>query len=221
VGWPRLLGGSNADIIHLACSGAVINHITNTSQWNESPQLTALRRHAAVGPIDLVTVTIGGNDLGFKDVLKSCWSQPTCLGNLSAKMADADAVANRIRQLLPKLRSAAGGSEVVLVGYPRLFPTDHAAKANCWWLTSTERARMNQLTGYVDAAWRVAASRAGVRYISTLEALKGHELCTKDSWMVPIAASGTNWLTNQEQAHPNSRGQAAIRDVVSAGLSAP
>jgi lysophospholipase L1-like esterase len=60
-GYPGVL------TVHLACSGAVTGNLTTTGQYGEPPQISAIPKHAR-----LVTVTIGGNDAGFGDVLTHC-----------------------------------------------------------------------------------------------------------------------------------------------------
>lgn len=48
----------------VACSGATISDVLYSGQWNEPPQIEALSADTAV-----VTLTIGGNDVGFGDYL--------------------------------------------------------------------------------------------------------------------------------------------------------
>ena len=55
-----------------ACSGAVTSDITSTFHDTEPPQLTQPGTDSSA---DLVTMTIGGNDAGFADVLQACIAQ--------------------------------------------------------------------------------------------------------------------------------------------------
>jgi lysophospholipase L1-like esterase len=133
--WPRVLANAVPyDILHLACSGAVINNLT-TGQYVERPQLDRLADLAETKHIDLVTVTIGGNDIGFVDLLTSCRFNPDCLAKLPSAMTKVDQTAARVLgQVLPAIEHAAPGARVVLVGYPRLFPVRAADNVNCGWL---------------------------------------------------------------------------------------
>jgi hypothetical protein len=63
-----------------------------------------------------------------------------------------------------------------------------------------------------------AAAEADVTYISTLEALKGHELCTRDSWVHPITSFDLNSQTFVYQGHPTGVGQVAMEKVVQSRL---
>ena len=51
-----------------------------------------------------------------------------------------------------------------------------------------------------------AAAAAGVSYVSTLNVLKGHELCTANSWVNSIAQVPRL----AQSGHPNAQGQAMM-----------
>lgn len=60
--------------INLACSGAVTKQVTDEGFRGEAPQVERLAKLARSKDtvIKAVTISIGGNDMGFSDVLKSC-----------------------------------------------------------------------------------------------------------------------------------------------------
>ena len=73
---------------------------------------------------DLVSISIGGNDAGFVEVITTC----TILGTAGCRDAAAEANAYIQTELPAQLdatyaaiRSAAPNSSVVVLGYPRLF----------------------------------------------------------------------------------------------------
>jgi len=60
--------------INLACSGARTADVRNRSQHGQPPQIDQLRS-IAINPaydIQLIVVSIGGNDMGFEDILADC-----------------------------------------------------------------------------------------------------------------------------------------------------
>ena len=72
-------GTTDANFTFAACSGALVwdftSRVGSVGQWNERPQLNAIA--PANGPdhsVSLVTLTVGGNDVGFPQVLKHCVS---------------------------------------------------------------------------------------------------------------------------------------------------
>jgi hypothetical protein len=54
-----------------------------------------------------------------------------------------------------------------------------------------------------------------VQYVSVLPALRRHELCTRDSWVYPIGATG-----GQLRGHPLRHGQRALAAIVRPRLDA-
>ena len=86
----------------------------------------------------------------------------------------------RLTAVYTELKNELGGARVIVVGYPRIFPTVKAH--NCAWLSDSERKDLNTVSGEIDQMIKDAASAAGVGFVSVLGVLAGHELCTADSW---------------------------------------
>jgi len=199
---------------HIACSGATSKALRR--RYNEEPpQLRQLR--LVPGHVDLVTVTIGGNDIGFARVLADCFLSDCVLDGALARAR------TRIRKQLPPvlardyrgLVAADRESTVVVVGYPRLFPTSQSRTVGCRWLSRRERITLNRLAALLDRTIARSARRAGVRYVSVLRALHRHELCTRRSWVYPIGPRG-----GQLRGHPLAPGQDAIAAIVRPRLAA-
>lgn len=212
--WPRLLGVPLFG--HLACSGATTVHM-QTGKTAQPPdnrgQLARLEALAKQTKIDRVFVGIGGNDLGFSSIIRSCVIGIGCLNDIDGVEAQKlqNMVGPRIVTVLRAARTASGGGEVVLVGYPDIAPRAGAKITNCSWLSDTEAERLRRLEELFDQEMRAAAGLAGAFYVSTRTALAGHELCTRDSWVRPVATARG---TSVEQGHPDARGQVAVGNAV-------
>jgi hypothetical protein len=128
-------------------------------------------------------------------------------------------VGTRLTTALKGIRGAVPFARIVLVGYPRLLPAQQAQNTACGWLTPRERIRANTLATYLDVALRKAAKNAGVDYVSVLDVLDKHELCTADSWVFEV--NPLLYGRDTRQGHPIYPGQAAIRDAVRPYLRAP
>lgn len=116
----------------VACSGATTANITSTGQWGEPKQLDALSDST-----DVVTLTIGGNDVGFGDVLQSCVAAPshpgwgcssntTLLSDISAKMSALNGTSTfggivAIYDVIEAIDIVTDGATVYVGGYPKLF----------------------------------------------------------------------------------------------------
>lgn len=215
--WPRLLGvevsGQIAANGHLACSGAVIDDVLKRGQHpgsiDATPQVTRLAAINSKTPVGVVSVTIGGNDLGFSRTLAACFLI-ACVRHPADEAPQIDAVATRIRQeVVPAIRQAAPEARVIVVGYPRIVPRPGTQIAGCRWLSATEILHLNQVEDYLDGQLRAAATAAGATYVSVAGALAGHELCTKEPWIFPIGLSGGNL-----RGHPLPAGQRAMAAIV-------
>lgn len=202
--WPQLLGARlRWQTVNLACSGATTAALI--SPYKGQP--AQVEQLAALDP-DVVSVTIGGNDAGFGPVIGLC-----LLDDCKEKGALA-AAQTYIATVLPgklsasykAVRAAAPGADLVVVGYPRIVPRSKDAVTGCPWLSEGERIGLNRTADLLNLVLRIQAYRAGAVFVDVGNSLRGHELCTADSWVYPLGldANVSYW------AHPTAPGQAAI-----------
>ncbi|GGO90560.1 SGNH/GDSL hydrolase family protein [Wenjunlia tyrosinilytica] len=210
-GWPRLLAQDSAKVRetrHIACSGATTWALTHKfkGETEQLKQLKDLKEEPGY-----VTMTMGGNDVGFADILEDCFTpRSNCADDGRLKQAEKDVkdVQSTVEKAYHAIKDTWKNADVVIVGYPRLFPK--AAKdEHCFFLSPNEREGLNSLAGKLDTVLAKAAAHEGVEFVSVLETMNGHELCSDDSWIYPINLSG-----GQQRAHPTLKGQEAIEKVV-------
>jgi alpha-tubulin suppressor-like RCC1 family protein/lysophospholipase L1-like esterase len=210
--WPNLLARSEKNLKLLgnfACSGATTKALSQPFK-GQLPELTQMLNTGSAP--DVVTITIGGNDIDFSTVLARCVISDCSLDGTVTFTKDFTAalLPSKLAIAYAKIRRAAPHGRVIVVGYPRLFPTTQVATINCGWLTETERIKLNEIAIELDTTIKTAARHAGFDYVSTLNALDHHELCTDVSWIFPVGSSG-----GQLRGHPLLRGQEAIAAIVS------
>lgn len=206
--WPYIVDNKIKQVKlagELACSGAKASTAFVKSYLGQKPQLEAMKN---LNP-DLVTVTIGGNDIGFGPILRYCYLYQCTNKDFDkeAKVIDtfgkvASGYYNAIKTEAPKART-------VVVGYPQLFPSKQSSTTRCGWLSSNERTRLNELGERLNKRLEAAAKGVGFEFVSTNNALNGHELCTKDSWAYPIGKAPAT-----SDGHPLAKGQNAIAALV-------
>jgi lysophospholipase L1-like esterase len=157
-----------------------------------------------------VTVQIGGNDLGFGDILTGCYITDLLCDSPLIQPADLQAAQARLtalyRQLLARIRS---DGTLVVLNYPAILPNGFT-ELPCSDLDAFELSELQA----IDAAWRAAdtmildAARAvgdaRVRVIDLYHAFDGHKIC-----------SGTRdyadaFVGLHDSFHPNIPGHAAI-----------
>ncbi len=204
--WPLLAAAAvGRKGVNLACSGAKTADVVSPfkGQPAQVDALAALRPRPGV-----VTITIGGNDAGFATVLGACVITDCVEAGAvaGAKATILTALPERLVSTYRAVDEAAPSARLVVVGYPRLFPSRQAAVTGCPWLSDRERKALNATADLLNLVIRLSAYRAGARYVDVSRTLAGHELCTKDSWVFPIGVGDvpSYW------AHPTLPGQQAI-----------
>ena len=194
---------------HLACSGDVTADIPG-----QLAQLSAL----GVQP-DLATVTIGGNDAGFSAVLKACFAYTAIQCNNAISGARTKINSLNLRDVYTSIKKRVSNGRLVVVGYPRLFDTSTAAyTVHCSWAKLGTLGKMNDLVVAMENRAGSEARAAGVEYVSTMNVLKGHELCTGKSWVRSITILSGKY--NSISGHPLKEGQRAMEAAVATYLKA-
>lgn len=192
----------NDNVENAACTGAKTAHVLTDWYKGEQPQVDRLKQLVSRQPVDLVAVEIGGNDIGFAGIARNCYLVD-CTKELNQKAGKIALLETKMRdEVLPKLKAAAPKAQVVVVGYPRLLPSQQAETTGCGWLKPLERQALNTLVTQLNLALRRAATTAGTDFADIEQALDQHEMCSRDSYVVPVSGS----LADSQQAHPNARG---------------
>ena len=171
----------------------------------------------------VITLSIGGNDIGFADIIKACVSPlgaNTCFNSYADRRAIAQTIASEygtLRQTYQSVLSADPGMQLFVMGYPQI-----AAQGNCAdnvHLNSTEITFSQQLIADLDDVISRAAASVGARYVDMQDALAGNRLCEAKSFQVGInglTKGAGSKLIASESYHPNVLGhqllaQAALR----------
>ena len=218
--WPRLLAAADKTISMqalIACSGATAADLTTQKFKTEPPQVVQLQ--ALPQPVNmprLITVTIGGNDVGFASILTDCYiSFLDCSGRIAeAQQYIKDTLPQVLATTYAAISNADPKASVAVVGYPHLFPEAQADVSGCDWLDNTKRTQLNDLAVMLNTAVGAAARKAGFTYVPILNVLNGHEECVKNnSWLYPIGKGPLVY-----DGHPVAAGQQAIEMAVQKAL---
>jgi lysophospholipase L1-like esterase len=223
--YPVLVAaGLGAPLTDVACASAGVKNLSQ-------PQRTYLGTNpaqlAALSPADsVVLLTLGGDDIGFLNVLQECaklsftnpWGSPCkahyTQGGTDQLAANVRAEAPRIAAALTAIRTRAPHARVVLVGYPDMFPQT----GGCWPRVPVTSGDIGYLRGIeltANAMLAADATQAGAIFVNTYQATAGHDFCRDES------ARDIEGLVPGSLAlpfHPNARGQAAIAAAVLSAL---
>jgi lysophospholipase L1-like esterase len=198
---PKIAAAKGYALSFQACSGATTTEVN-------SKQLGTLS-----GSTSLVTITIGGNDAGFSNVIINCALVYFTCGSA---ISEADEF---IRKKLPGLlettykdiRAKATSAKVVVLGYPKLF-TKEGKTCNVNFLTSGNEKRMNESAELLDGVIKGRAEAAKFTFVNPTSAFEPHEVCSSSEWL--------NGQSNplSESYHPNVSGYADFTTLIEAVL---
>lgn len=222
--YPHLLASASgqAQLRDRSCSGAQTDDMfTAQGVWPgpNPPQLDAL--DASTG---LVTLSIGGNDIGFGEIIQSCvalfpWQTPcrdTYLAGgqdeISARIAET---APKVGEVLAAIDQRAPAARVLVVGYPAIVP--HSG-TGCWptmplgWNdVSYLRAKHQELNAMLASQ----AAAHGATYVDAYTPSIGHDACASllVRWVEPLVP-----VNPAAPVHPNARGMEGVATAVEAVL---
>ena len=204
-----------------ACSGAVINDFYGPNHSNpleSNPQLSWVAANT-----DIVTFTIGGNDVHFADAMRYCATRTskmeTCQKKWQTRVDTAmKPLKDELTQLVSDIKNKAPDTKIYLVGYPRFFPVNPPAHcstgAPLFVFGKSDMQWINTEISNMDTAISAAATASGVSYVNSYDMVGAtHDLCGTDRWInlasVPLAYS----------YHPNAQGQQALSSILISSMS--
>jgi lysophospholipase L1-like esterase len=180
---------SPASYVSVACSGATTADVAA----NQAPALSAATT--------LVSLTVGGNDENFAGIMEDCnlSSDNTCVSEIQAAENDARTnLPGKLASLYTQIASAAPFAEVVVLGYPRFYDLAH----DCFGLSQTKRAKIDEGIDVLDGITANAATAAGFTFADVRTEFAGHEICDSNRWLHSV-----NFFDIDESYHPTADGQ--------------
>jgi hypothetical protein len=223
--WAHLavaqLGRSLSDV---SCSGATTDDMTASQSVTPGPA-NPPQFNALDASVQTVTVSIGGNDIGFTSILENCVSVSP-FGHPCRDQYDAggtDQLAARIAAAAPKVAAVIQGihtrspsARVLVVGYPAILPD---SGSGCWPQVPLAWADVPYLRGTekgLDTMLAQQAAAHGAVYVDTYTPSIGKDSCTSSGtrWVEPLVPGNT-----AAPFHPNARGMAGMAPVVAAAAS--
>jgi lysophospholipase L1-like esterase len=209
----------------IACSGAVTDNLrfsggsSPETAPNEAPQL---QRLLDGGPLtivnestDLITLTIGINDIGFADILIGCSLSGACDNTdsryevISIFNATIQQLSPKVRDVLVEIRGQAENAAVFLASYPHLVSP---ADINCFPFDQGERMMLREMASQVNYALCTAAQEAGVYFVPMLEKFEGpepgelHDWCSDKRFFTELYYPARKFV-KQQSFHPTKAGQ--------------
>ncbi len=161
-------------------------------------QLTPLN-----GTTTLVSMTIGGNDIGLGTVMTTCLfgTDSACLDAVAtAETTARTTLPGKLETVYDAVRARAPQARVVILGYPRFY--DLAITA-CPGISTTKRTALNNGADALNTVIRdEVAQHSGFVHEDVADRFAGHQLCDPAPWLHAL-----NWPLGQS-FHPTAAGQA-------------
>jgi lysophospholipase L1-like esterase len=190
--YPYLWASANAgNFTDVACSGATTSDVLNS-------QISALNSSTTE-----VSITIGGNDAGFANTMKTCVLSGTSACLTSVNNAESFAQ-NTLPGLLDNtyaaIANAAPNAHVVVLDYPHLYQVPGSC---LFGISDTSRTAIDGAADVIDNVISQEAAAYGFSFADVRPDFDaGHEICgSSDAWL-----HSTTIPTN-ESYHPTAAGQ--------------
>ena len=198
------------EAINIACSGAQTANIWRASQGGqvyktEAPQADQLAAIAATKRVKLVVLSIGGNDLGFADIIVACVAAyatrtgpchdaqaANVAAAMPAAMAGVGKAIDEIRAVMAGAGYSSSSYRVVLQSYPS--PVPRAAEnrypeadntrvllGGCPFYDADLDYARDNLVGTISSNLEAVANAKNVQFLRLQEIFQGREVCATAS----------------------------------------
>ncbi|MEO6760776.1 MAG: SGNH/GDSL hydrolase family protein [Candidatus Saccharimonadales bacterium] len=248
--YPFLMEPRVGSTESMACSGAVIGNIfkNNNQKINqlkdvEDTEISEKKQENAIlvhlpGVItqlrvlnndnpQVVTISIGGNDIGFSNIIKRCIIPfnngsslaQNCYKTYEDRKELIDSVIgpqfNRLVQTYKSLETNDPARRVYVIGYPQLVNPGGDCGDNVRF-SGPDTVFASELVSYLDSVIKRAADKAGVQYIDTQHSFDGHRLCESGDKAVNGLTEGNDTIfrTGNESYHPNKLGHQLLASTI-------
>ncbi|MFJ2583584.1 SGNH/GDSL hydrolase family protein [Streptomyces sp. NPDC087538] len=236
--------GSLIDLTNVSCGAATIEDVTFRAQEPIGRHLPPLsedpdypfppvppQSEAVDSGTDVITVGVGGNTLGFADILFQCLQLGSGSGGVGTPCKDdlADSIPGRLAkvsrdygQMLTVLHERAPHAKILAVGYPTVVPEDTSkCRYNDWeqfasitqgdldWL---RRDVMEPLNKVIEKS---AGTHSATDFVDLYNSSRNHSVCDAGKWVEGVF---TRFPDQVAAVHPNARGHRNAADHVASAI---
>ena len=226
--YPRLVAAAInlPKLVDVSCSGATTDHMTKPQPLltggSNPPQLDALDNMTGI-----VTLTIGGNDVGYWSTVADACTSTSPVGTPCQDqfvVNGQDTISQRIAAAAPKVAAVLDGihqraprADVFILAYEAIFPESpltpggpegcHPQLPYAPGDVPYLRAKQKEINAMIQQQ----AAAHGATFVDTYAASIGHDACRSPAvrWVEPTSVQGVGFAL-----HPNAAGMAGARDAL-------
>lgn len=233
----QLAAALDLELTDVTCSGASTKHMWEThgvspeeefaeygGDWGydghpgNPPQLDALEDDT-----DVVTLQIGGNDIGFGGLATTCGEGalrgPGCRQAVAEEMPfeKIDATADKIRAVLDEIHLRSPNASIYVLGYSGIFKIGETARCEAMGVGEEDAQYLRSIQEALNGMIQSVAEESGqaysdvTSYVDVYGPSEGHTACDLPAlrWVEPIVP-----VNAAAPVHPNLGGMTAIRDIL-------
>jgi lysophospholipase L1-like esterase len=204
------------DVTNVACGGATTQEVVKT-------QLALLDKKT-----DLVTITAGGNNIGFGAIITSCGvalagatPDDACGTAINGAMAQFQGgqLYSDLLSMIESVHAAAPNAKIVVTGYPYLLDPIEAGRTDAAALFIYQATQLSDLlNGNILAAAAAADAAAEhdpkVQFVDVRSAFLGHGALSPTPW-INLIPTAPDEPVNPNNFHPNAEGYEAYFTALS------
>ena len=231
----------------VAASGAEVGNLTGTftKSYNYdglsgskalAPQFDVfeeVNKKYGEGSIDFVTISIGGNDVGFTDIMITAIQKPTELDDLLETTwkrfmdgtDDTPAIRDNIKEAYKAIAKKAGKqASIIVAGYPKLLNPD-GFNVIIYKVTSETATKVDEWASKLNDEIAKIVEECkeeglNIYFVSVEDAFTGHEAYSDDPYINNVIVGTQSQDLNSENVvssyslHPNATGAKAYAKEV-------
>ena len=219
---PEIAEARSYDVEHVAVGGATTENVLN-GQDGEPPQVDALDAST-----DVVTLSIGGNDANFGDVVAACGdprnNDDDCLDSVDeARGIIEDELPGRLDEVYTEISTRAPEAEVIVVGYPRIWNSDTDDDSDDRaGFTPAEIDELNETADILAVTIGDQARAYDFEYVDPRTTFDGHGVGSDEEYLNGLDVdTDLSWSTSPVSVsvhpnsfHPNEAGYDALGELV-------
>ncbi|MBN9479077.1 MAG: SGNH/GDSL hydrolase family protein [Bordetella sp.] len=217
-GYPQQLARRlDLSIIDMSCGGAVTRHVLKGGQFFQRAQIRAVTPQTR-----LVTLTVGGNDIGYvgdlsllaarKDASPFGWLVRTFWrGPEPAAGRAYDTLGDELLATIRAVKARSPQAVVAVAAYPALLPEEGTCDA--LGLSPSEAALMRDVGDRLAATTEAAARAGGAIYVDMNRLGQAHDPCSPEPWTRGWKKAGA------APFHPTLRGAEATAEQIAMALT--
>lgn len=166
---------------------------------------------------DLVTISVGGNDIHWSTTIGAClaYGDPVCLGTVTVTRAFiTSSLPSLLDSVYSQVSEHAPYAHVVVTGYPRLFSPEYGPlHYGPYELSTTEQQALNDGADLLNQTIAQTATAHGFQFVDVTKRFLDHGANAPDPWILGPSAPAA--------FHANAHGYQAYAAAVTAAIKPP